>query len=193
MNYFYAYLPTEEEKNQIRNISQCDSSHVFFDDIEDRAIWNRLINKIKKKDNVYIPSIDKFSYEEIDLKEKLETLKKLHVHLLNLENKEIDIDLILEVMNFVEASKKERVKRLQRVGIDRALEKKYKGEGNFGRPKTHLPADFIENIQKITNKEMTHEAYREMIGMKRSTYYKHVREVKEAMENEEKEDSKWKM
>ena len=40
---------------------------------------------------------------------------------------------------------------------------------------------------------MTHEAYREMIGMKRSTYYKHVREVKEAMENEEKEDSKWKM
>ncbi|WP_416326810.1 hypothetical protein [[Eubacterium] hominis] len=193
MNYFYAYLPTDEEKNQIQKFSQGDSSHIFFDDIENGPIWNHLIKKIKKKDNVYIPSIDKFSFEELDLKVKLETLKKLHVHLLNLEEKEIDIDLILEVMNFVETSKKERAKRLQRVGIDRALEKKYKGEGNFGRPKTHLPVDFIENIQRIANKEMTHEAYREMIGMKRSTYYKQVREVKDAMEKANKEAGKWKI
>lgn len=191
MNYFYARLSNNSEKEEF--ISLNSSCLQVLIDINDNIMWKNLIRILDGKDNVYIPSIDKFSYEEIDLKEKLETLKKLHVHLLNLENKEIDIDLILEVMNFVEASKKERVKRLQRVGIDRALEKKYKGEGNFGRPKTHLPADFIENIQKITNKEMTHEAYREMIGMKRSTYYKHVREVKEAMENEEKEDSKWKM
>lgn len=182
VDFFYAYLPNLQEKEKIINSLDVPKNNIYIDEKNDSEKWNDLIQKVRENDRIHILSINQFSYEEVDLREKLEVLKEHHTQLLHMDHSKVDINLILDVMNFVEESKKNRAMRLQRVGIDKALEKKYKGEGNFGRPKTKIPTDFSENLERIANKEFTHEAYREMIGMKRSTYYKFVREVKDSLE-----------
>ena len=183
MEYFYAYLPKEKKRDLIVNsLEGMPSCRIFIDDQEDQddKKWNILINKLKENDKLKIPSIDCISSEELSLKVKLKTLKDLHAQLLTLNDEDLDIDTLLQLIDFVEISRKKRVKKLQREGIDKALEKKYKGEGAFGRPRIKLPDDFGENIKKIMRREMSHDEYRTKLGIKRSTYYKLVKEEKES-------------
>lgn len=65
------------------------------------------------------------------------------------------------------------------------MKKKELGEGAYGRPRLDLPEDFEENIKAIMRKEMSHEVYREKIGMKRSTYYKYVKLFKDRWKQEQ--------
>ncbi|WP_416327276.1 hypothetical protein [[Eubacterium] hominis] len=183
MNYFYAYLSTDKEKDQIlHSIKEIPENRIYIDEEgqqEDEA-WKHLITKLKANDILLIPSIDKISSEDKSLKQKLLTVKDLHAQLLTLDEEDLDIDTLLLLIDFVESGRKKRVKKLQKEGINKALEKKYKGEGAFGRPRIHLPDDFGENIKKIMRKEMSHDAYRAQLGFKRSTYYKLVKEEKES-------------
>lgn len=180
MDYFYAYLPEKKDKETIVGCLDFPETQVFIDEDDDNKMWQDLITKLKDSDSIIIPSIDQISSEEITLKEKLKTMQELHAQLLTMDEEDLDIELLLQLMEFMETSRKKRVKRLQREGIDKALEKKYKGEGQFGRPRIKLPDDFEDNIRKIMRKELSHDTYRAKLGMKRSTYYKLVKEVRDS-------------
>lgn len=181
MEYFYAYLPNENERNEIINSLNLKKNQIYIDEKENDDIkWNDLIKKLKDNDKLLIPSIDSISSEEVSLKDKLQTLKELHAQLLTMEDGNLDVEVLLQLMDFIELSRRNRVKKRQKEGIHKALEKKYKGEGQFGRPRVQVPDDFEENIKKIMRKELSHDTYRAQLGMKRSTYYKMVKEVKDS-------------
>ena len=187
MEYFYAYLPNKNEKEHILNSLNFKKNQIYIDDTENDDIkWNDLIKKLKNNDKLLIPSIDCISSEEVSLKDKLQTLKDIHAQLLTIDDEDLDVDVMLQLMDFIEVSRKNRARKLQRAGIDKALEKKYKGEGRFGRPRIKVPDDFEENIKRIMRKELSHDAYRAQLGMKRSTYYKIVKEVRDSWIKDDK-------
>ena len=187
MEYFYAYLPNKNDKEAVLNSLNLKKNQIYIDDTENDDIkWNDLIKKLKNNDKLLVPSIDCMSSEDVSLKDKLQTLKAIHAQLLTMDEEDVDVDIMLQLMEFIEVSRRNRVRKLQREGIDKALEKKYKGEGRFGRPRVQVPVDFEENIKKIMRKELSHDAYREQLGMKRSTYYKVVKEVKDSWIKDEK-------
>ena len=179
MNYFYAYLPENQISKKAVFMKQ-SVDHVYIDSMNSNEHWNELVHSVKRNDRIIIPAIEYLSSEEITLKQRLKKLKELEVLLSTLDEKDVDADLLLALIEFVENSRKKRTKQLQMVGIEKALEKKYKGEGNFGRPKVYKPEDFGENLRKIMRKELSHDSYREQLGMKRSTYYKLVKEERDS-------------
>lgn len=179
MKYFYACLSDYNQTEKVMSDSNFSSSQAYIDFERDNEKWNSLLNVVQKDDVITIPSLRMFSFEEQDIKSKFEMIKECNLNLYNNDGKLIDVDLLLEFMVFAYESRKKKARELQRVGIEKALKKKEKGEGGFGRPRIEMPKDFEENLDRIFNKEMTHEAYRSLLGMKRSTYFKLVHEYKE--------------
>lgn len=182
MEYFYAFLPDGSQQNEVLKSVPLSKERIYVDHENDDTNWLHLMRDIKKNDRVIIPSIEMLSSEENKIKEKLETIRDLHLQLFSIDKKQIDVILLLDFMKFVNNTRKKKAKELQRIGIEKALEKKQKGEGNFGRPKIKRPDDFEANLDRIFKKEMTHELYRNRLGMKRSTYYKLVHEYKARLE-----------
>lgn len=181
MKFYYADLSSRENNTELHNPFKRNESTTYVDYKNDNAKWNALLNEVQRDDMVIIPSIDLFASDESTFQMKLETVKELGLNLYSSEDKSIDVDLLLKFMIFAYSSRKKKVRELQRVGIEKALMKKQKGEGGFGRPKIEKPKDFESNLEKILNKEFTHETYRNKLGMKRSTYYKFVHEYKEQL------------
>ena len=191
MEYFYALT---ENQNDI--ISMCEDQlklkeQQVFIDHENTAYskeWKELMETLKEFDKLYVPSFTMFSPDEIELKVRLEKLKEIRAQLYLMDEKhDIDIDVLLDILDYVETSKKARLAVKQREGIQKALEKKHLGEGSYGRPRLNLPNDFEETQKKILRKEMNHETYRTKIGMKRSTYYKYVKKIRDRWKEEELE------
>ena len=189
MEYFYALT---DQNNDI--ITMCEEKmkfkkqQVYIDDEEtkDSEKWKELVATLKEFDKLYVPSFSMFSPDEEELKIRLSELKEIRakLHLME-ENQDIDIDVLLDMLDYVESAKKRRLAVKQREGIQKALEKKQLGEGAYGRPKLNLPEDFEEVQKMIMRKEMNHESYRETIGMKRSTYYKYVKMIRDQWKEEE--------
>lgn len=182
MEYFYVFLPHGlQQKNVLESIT-IPKERIFVDYENDEINWFKLMHDIKKKDSIIIPSIEMLSSEEIKIKRKLEMVRDLELQLFNMDKKQIDYVLLLDFMEFLNKSKKKKAKELQRIGIERALEKKQRGEGSFGRPRIKPPDDFEFNLDRVFEKEITHEFYRNKLGMKRSTYYKLVHAYKIRLE-----------
>lgn len=186
MEYFYAL--TDQNNDIIRMCEEklkLEKQQVYIDH-EESEEWKELMATIKEFDKLYVPSFSMFSPDEEELKIRLSELKELRAKLyLMEENQDIDIDVLLDMLDYVENAKKRRLAVKQREGIQKALEKKQQGEGAYGRPKLNLPEDFEEVQKMIMRKEMNHESYRAKIGMKRSTYYKYVKMIRDQWKEEE--------
>ncbi len=127
MEYFYAYLPNKNDKETVLNSLNLKKNQIYIDDTENDDIkWNDLIKKLKNDDKLLVPSIDCISSEEVSLKDKLQTLKDIHAQLLTIDDEDLDVDVMLQLMDFIEVSRRNRVRKLQREGIDKALEKNIK-------------------------------------------------------------------
>lgn len=189
MEYFYAL--TDDQKNIINMCEEqlkIKQPQVFIDHekTENHQVWEELMASLKEFDKLYVPSFHMFSPDEEELKNRLERLREIRAQLYLMDEKQdIDIDVLLDMLDYVETVKKRRLAEKQREGIQKALEKKQLGEGSYGRPKLHLPEDFEESQRLIMKKQMSHEAYRTKIGMKRSTYYKYVKMLRDQWKQEE--------
>ena len=127
MEYFYAYLPNKNDKETVLNSLNLKKNQIYIDDTENDDIkWNDLIKKLKNDDKLLVPSIDCISSEEVSLKDKLQTLKDIHAQLLTIDDEDLDVDVMLQLMDVIEVSRRNRVRKLQREGIDKALEKNIK-------------------------------------------------------------------
>ena len=186
MEYFYAL--TDQNNDIIRMCEEklkLEKQQVYIDH-EESEEWKELMATMKEFDKLYVPSFSMFSPDEEELKIRLSELKELRAKLyLMEENQDIDIDVLLDMLDYVENAKKRRLAVKQREGIQKALEKKQQGEGAYGRPKLNLPEDFEEVQKMIMRKEMNHESYRTRIGMKRSTYYKYVKMIRDQWKEDE--------
>lgn len=75
-----------------------------------------------------------------------------------------------------------QIKKGQKLGIERALQKKYEGNGTYGRPKIILPDGFDEKVKECFENKHPLSDYCEEIEMKKSTFYKYAKKIQEGME-----------
>lgn len=193
MKYFYSYLDSEETLRELQSklAINCPvfSEDFIFIDVDDCKQWFNLKNTIHYNDELYIYEIAYLANEPNCFKNRLLFLNENNIQLKILNETIIDIAQVLKTTEFVQSTIRKSLYDKQMEGIHKALEKKRKGEGDYGRPKIMLPADFEANIKKIMRKEMKHEDYREKLGFKRSTYFKFVKDLKDSWKQQELERS----
>ena len=154
----------------------------------DRTKYQKLIKKLKKDDLLIIKSIDRLGRNYHMILEEWSRITKtigadikvLDMPLLdtriegkNLVGKFIS-DIVLQVLSFVAENERTNIRQRQAEGIRIAKEKGVK----FGRPKTILPPNTNEILDKYINKELTNIKAANLIGISRGTFFRLVKERK---------------
>ena len=96
-----------------------------------------------------------------------------------------DASLLLCFYDYLLELNRQKLKASQKKGIEKALQRKSEGNGNYGRPKTVLPNDFEIRIKACLSKKQKLSDYCDETQMKRSTFYKYANRIKEAVYTEE--------
>ena len=169
-----------------------DDKYIYIDKESgkdfDRTKYQKLIKKLKKDDLLVIKSIDRLgrNYHMIleewaritktigaDIKVLDMPLLDTRIEGKNLVGKFIS-DIVLQVLSFVAENERINIKQRQAEGIRIAKEKGVK----FGRPKTILPTNTINILDKYINKELTNILAAKLIGVSRGTFFRLVKERK---------------
>ena len=82
--------------------------------------------------------------------------------------------IILQVLSFVAENERINIKQRQAEGIRIAKEKGVK----FGRPKSTLPPNTNDILDKYINKVLTNTIATQLIGVSRGTFFRLVKERK---------------
>lgn len=197
MNYGYVRVSTinqniDRQLEELRNFG-LEKKHIYVDyesgkDFQ-RKNYQKLLRKLKKDDLLVVKSIDRLgrNYEMIIeewkriTKEIKADIKVLDMPLLdtridgnNLVGKFIS-DIVLQILSFVAQNERENIKQRQAEGIKIAKEKGVK----FGRPGVKLPENYIDIFHQYINKEINNEIACTALGIKRSTFFKYFKIIKE--------------
>ena len=89
-------------------------------------------------------------------------------------DKKFIIDLVLQILSYTAEKERENIKERQRQGIDAA---RAKGKV-LGRPKIEYPDQWNEVYLKWINGEITAVQAMNVLNMKRTTFYKLVKQMK---------------
>ncbi len=139
---------------------------------------------LRDGDTLVVMSLDRLSRNKTHIKNELEYYKqrKIRVKILDIPTTLIDLpeeqDWIFDMINNIlievlaSIAEQERVRTLQRQaqGIAAAKEK---GK-HLGRPKADYPPNWDEVYQQWVNDTITAKQAMEILGLKRSTFYKFV-------------------
>lgn len=197
MNYGYVRVSTinqniDRQLEELRNFG-LEKKHIYVDyesgkDFQ-RKNYQKLLRKLKKDDLLVVKSIDRLgrNYEMIIeewkriTKEIKADIKVLDMPLLdtridgnNLVGKFIS-DIVLQILSFVAQNERENIKQRQAEGIKIAKEKGVK----FGRPRIKFPENYINIFYQYINKEINNEIACMTLGIKRSTFFKYLKIIKE--------------
>lgn len=196
MVYAYIRVSTKHQNidRQYEEIKalDIDDKYIYIDKESgkdfDRTKYQKLIKKLKKDDLLVIKSIDRLgrNYHMIleewaritktigaDIKVLDMPLLDTRIEGKNLVGKFIS-DIVLQVLSFVAENERINIKQRQAEGIRIAKEKGVK----FGRPKTILPTNTINILDKYINKELTNILAAKLIGVSRGTFFRLVKERK---------------
>ena len=151
----------------------------------DRPMYQKMIQKLKKNDLIYIKSIDRLgrNYQEVVEQWRFLTRVK-EADIVVIEMPLLDTrrgkdlvgtflsDIVLQVLSFVAENERTNIRSRQREGIEAA-----KARGVvFGRPVIKLPDNFPQIYEKWKAGEIpAYEAAVEC-GVSRSTFYTRVRD-----------------
>ena len=87
--------------------------------------------------------------------------------------KKLIVNIVFELLAYLAEKERLKIKTRQAEGIAAAKAKGVK----FGRPKTKIPQDFIDEVRKWQAGEQTATATMQALNLKRTTFYKLVKEV----------------
>ncbi len=141
--------------------------------------WKELKGKLNRHDIVQLHSLHDLCRDEGSVVDKLKYCSSMAVQL-KLQDVIIDERLVLDIIaliHYEEEHKRNEIRKAQRIGIDRALEKSRSGLGTYGRPHVELPADFEEQVRRCAQNEQPLETYRRKTGLKKATFYKYAKKV----------------
>lgn len=196
MIYAYIRVSTKHQKidRQYEEIKalNIDDKYIYIDKESgkdfDRTKYQKLIKKLQKDDLLIIKSIDRLgrNYHMIleewaritktigaDIKVLDMPLLDTRIEGKNLVGKFIS-DIVLQVLSFVAENERVNIKQRQAEGIRIAKEKGVR----FGRPKTIIPPNSYDILDKYINKELTNMEAAKIIGVSRGTFFRLVRERK---------------
>ena len=203
MIYAYIRVSTKHQNidRQYEEIKalDIDDKYIYIDKESgkdfDRTKYQKLIKKLKKDDLLIIKSIDRLgrNYHMIleewaritktigaDIKVLDMPLLDTRIEGKNLVGKFIS-DIVLQVLSFVAENERINIKQRQAEGIRIAKEKGVK----FGRPKSTLPHNTNDILDKYINKELTNTIATQLIGVSRGTFFRLVKERKLLKNNTE--------
>ena len=149
-----------------------------------RPKYQRLIQRLKPGDLLYILSIDRLgrNYKEIQEQWKLLTQEKgidicvLDMPLLDTRQgkdlmRTFIADLVLQILSFVAQNERENIHKRQAEGIEAAKARGVK----FGRPEKAVPEDFAHLVQAWKNNKLPLEEVLKRCNMSESTFYRRLK------------------
>ncbi|MER2169183.1 MAG: recombinase family protein [Psychrobacillus psychrodurans] len=155
-----------------------------------RVQYQLLKRIIRKGDILYIHSLDRFgrNKEEI-LQEWNDLTKNIQADIVVMDMPLLDTtkykdslgtfiaDLVLQILSWMAEEERDRIRKRQREGIDVALQ-----NGTvFGRPKVTVTDEFKEAYTRWKSREITAVKAMQEIGVKKTSFYKLVREYEESL------------
>ncbi|MCY9165732.1 recombinase family protein [Bacillus atrophaeus] len=151
-----------------------------------RNDYQLMKRSLREGDVLYIHSLDRFGRNKDDiLNEWQEITKSIKADIVVLDMPLLDTtkykdsmgsfisDLVLQILSWMAQEERERIRKRQREGIDVALKKGVQ----FGRPKAEPTDKFYQAYGKWKAGEITATAAIDEAGMKRTTFYKLVKQV----------------
>lgn len=155
-----------------------------------RDNYQLLRNEILREgDTLVIKELDRLGRNKDMLKKELDYFKSkgVRVKILNIPTTLMDIDkgqewiidminnIIIEVLGAVAEEERNKIKSRQAEGIAAAKDKGVK----FGRPSIEYPKDFIPTYRKWKNGELKAVEVMRLLGLKKTTFYKLVKQYEE--------------
>lgn len=192
----YAYIRvSSQEQNEERQLVamrqlNIQDKNMYIDKQSgkdfDRPNYNKMVNKMKPGDLLYILSIDRLgrNYEEIQNQWRVLTKEKnidicvIDMPLLDTRNGKdlmgtFIADLVLQILSFVAQNERENIRKRQAQGIAAAKAKGVK----FGRPEIPVPEDFVKIVGAWKKGKIPIGTALEQSKMSESTFYRRVREL----------------
>lgn len=143
---------------------------------------------LREGDILYIHSLDRFGRNQDEIKKEWENItKNIKADIVVLDMPLLDTtkhkdsmgsfisDLVLQILSWMAQEERERINKRQKEGIKVALEKGVQ----FGRPKAEISEEFINAYKKWKDGAITATKAMEEAGVKRTTFYKLVKEYEE--------------
>ncbi|SMQ86738.1 Site-specific DNA recombinase [Bacillus sp. OV166] len=157
-----------------------------------RAQYQLLKRIIRKRDVLYIHSLDRFgrNKEEI-LQEWNDITKNIQADIVVLDMPLLDTtqfkdslgtfiaDLVLQILSWMAEDERNRIRKRQREGIEVAL----KNGVVFGRPKSVITEEFKQVYHRWKTGEITAVQAMQEIGIKKTTFYKLVKEYERELKS----------
>lgn len=157
-----------------------------------RENYQLLKRVIRKGDILYIHSLDRFgrNKEEI-LQEWNDLTKNIEADIVVLDMPLLDTtqykdsmgtfiaDLVLQILSWMAEEERERIRKRQREGIDLALQNGIQ----FGRTPVLVSDEFKEVYRKWKARELTAVEAMQKAGVKKTSFYKLVKELEEETVN----------
>jgi DNA invertase Pin-like site-specific DNA recombinase len=153
-----------------------------------REKYKALKQCLREGDILYIHSLDRFGRNKDEiLNEWQEITKHIKADIVVLDMPLLDTtkykdsmgsfisDLVLQILSWMAQEERERIRKRQREGIDVALKKGVQ----FGRPKAGPTNEFYQAYGKWKAGEITATAAIDMAEIKRTTFYKLVKEIED--------------
>ncbi|WML40753.1 recombinase family protein [Neobacillus sp. OS1-2] len=150
-----------------------------------REKYQALKQCLREGDILYIHSLDRFGRNKDEiLNEWQDITKKVKSDIIVLDMPLLDTtkykdsmgsfisDLVLQILSWMAQEERERIRKRQREGIVVALKKGVQ----FGRPKVNPTEEFYKAYRRWQSGEITATLAIKEAGMKRTTFYKLVKE-----------------
>ncbi len=150
----------------------------------DRPQYRRLVQRLKKEDLLYVPSIDRLGRNYREIQEQWRVLtREIGADICVLDMPLLDTrqgkdlmgtfiaDLVLQILSFVAQSERENIRRRQAEGIAAAKKRGVR----FGRPAIKTPDDFGQIVRQWEQKQLSFQEATRLCGMSQATFYRRVR------------------
>ncbi|MCD3211806.1 recombinase family protein [Clostridium botulinum C/D] len=196
--YGYSRVSTKEQ-NTDRQIIELkkyvDERFIFQDKLSgknfDRPQYQLMRKVAQKGDVIYVKSLDRLGRNKKQVKEELEYFKNegVRVKILDIPTSMMDIpsgqewimdminNLLIEVLATMAEQERNNIRQRQAEGI--AIAKK---KGVYkGRKKIEVDDNFAEIYDKWKAGKITAIKAMEMLGLKRNTFYRRVKEHEESL------------
>ena len=199
MEYGYIRVSSTDQNEDRQLIAlrkrKIPEKNIFMDKLSgkntDRPQYQKLFQKLKSGDLLYVLSIDRLGRNYEDILAGWRVLTKeigadicvIDMPLLDTRNGKdlmgtFIADLVLQILSFVAQNERENIKKRQAQGIAAAKAKGVK----FGRPEIAVPHNFDSIIRAWEQKQISFSMATKQCNMSEATFYRKLRQYRARQE-----------
>lgn len=183
MKFGYARVSKNDQNLdiQLQKLQAAGCDEIFMEKVsgakDERKELNRLLDKLRKGDTVYVVRLDRLGRRMMKLVEMINGFKEQGINFISLEN-HIDTTTPIGMVLFSMCAafsemERELIRERVRTGVEAAHKKGRKG----GRPKALTPEKF-DNLKSLKEADnLSVKTICKLIGITRSVYYRAIKEL----------------